>query len=321
MPEWVSTWEQDLQKRIDSQQRPTTAVPPLHQQQKRVASIRAGLSELELWLHDLVRNGLAATRYKPKEYWFRMADRMVDAKVNELAVELRLMAALPTDDAVWAETILRRIGRFTLLIEGFCHFDSLPPKVRADLQTAVGWLPKEFIAGSDIHDHWHIVGQQTELLGQRQVRHTWLWGTQCSRAAQIIQISSGQRQLDHSLVTGTVVEAKLRFYLSAAPLPAQFTERFGQHQPDNPVIGYPSIQAAFTDFNQALALNPWLKQFPVLLTAVPVYNGTHWQLQDENGANLLLPTHYKGKVLWDLMGLTGHIGSSNEMFVPAQVKP
>jgi hypothetical protein len=57
------------------------------------------------------------------------------------------------------------------------------------------------------------------------------------------------------------------------------------------------------------------------LTAVPVYNGTHWQLQDENGANLLLPTHYKGKVLWDLMGLTGHIGSSNEMFVPAQVKP
>ncbi|MCA9979156.1 MAG: hypothetical protein KC413_25515, partial [Anaerolineales bacterium] len=64
-PEWLVQWQQEVQKRIESQRRRDTAVPPPHQQQKRLATIQAGLAELELWLHDLVRNGLAAARHKP----------------------------------------------------------------------------------------------------------------------------------------------------------------------------------------------------------------------------------------------------------------
>ncbi len=95
-PDWVTQWQQDVQKRIELQRKRDTAVPPPHHQQKQLAAIQTGLAELELWLHDLVRNGLAAARDKPKKYWFTMADRMIDAKATGIAAELRQWAAMPT---------------------------------------------------------------------------------------------------------------------------------------------------------------------------------------------------------------------------------
>lgn len=304
-PDWVMTWQQDVQNRINLQRQRDTAVPPPHHIQKRLTTIQVGLAELELWLHDLIRNGLAAARHKPKDYWFRMADRLVDAQASGVAAELRSLAAIPSDDVQWAEIVLRRIGRLYLLIQGFQHFDTLPADMQADLQTAVGWLPRGAASESEssLYDRWHILGQEMKQSGGRQVQHIWLWGEQNNRAAQISHTTHGQRYKDFSLLTGTVIEARLQFYASAAPVHAQIIERYNYYRPDKPVAGYASIEAATAAFNQALAANPWLKQFPMMLMAVPVYDGTRWLVRDEAGTNLLLPTHYKHG--WHLLAMWG----------------
>ena len=303
-PDWVVNWQQDVLKRIDLQRRRDTAVPPPHHQQKRHTVIQTGLTELELWLHDLVRNGLVAARRKPKKYWFAMADRMVDAKAPGIAVELRQLAAVPTDDADWAETILRRIGRLYLLIQGFQQFDMLAPEVQADLYTAVSRQTRNtaLMDAPGIRDKWHILGQETDQSGRRYIQHIWLWGEQSNRAAQISRIAHSQRHKTFNLVTGTVLDAKLQFYLGTSPLRAQIIEQYGASLPKNDVIGHASIQAALGDFSQAVAANPWFKQFPMLITAVPIHNYSHWHIQDESGANLLLPTHYKQG--WHLLALS-----------------
>ncbi len=305
VPEWVVQWQEKVQNQIETQRQRDTAVPPPpHHQQKKLAAIQSGASELELWLHDLVRNGLASARHKPKEYWFRMADRMVDAKAAGVAVELRQLAAIPADSANWAETILRRIGRLYLLVQGFQQFDQLSPEVQADLLTAVTRQTNTALSPEpEIHDLWHILGQETEQSGKRLVQTIWLWGQQSNRAAQISFTAHGQRHQDFTLMTGTAVAARLKFYISATPLHAQILERTAYSTPQNPVTGYTSIQAAAQDFNQALAKNPWLTRFPVMVTAVPRHNGPNWQLQDPSGSNLLLPTHYKQN--WHLLALSG----------------
>ena len=76
-PSWVTDWLDRHQKRLDERQRRETAVAPPHRRDKQLAHIQAGLAELELWLNDLVRNGLAAVRRKPAQYWTQMANRLV----------------------------------------------------------------------------------------------------------------------------------------------------------------------------------------------------------------------------------------------------
>lgn len=294
-------------KRIELQRRRDTAVPPPHQQQKQLVTIQTGLAELELWLHDLVRNGLASVRHKPKKYWLTMADRMIDVKATGIAAELRLLAAVPPDDAEWAETILRRISRLYLLIQGFQQFELLVPEVQADLYTAVSRQSRNasLLNNPVIRDWWHILGQETELSGRRHIQHIWLWGEQSNRAAKISRIAHGQRHKTFNWVTGTVLDANLQFYIGTTPLRAQIIEQFDASLPKRAVIGNASIKAALGDFNQALAANPWLNQFPMFLTAVPTHHNARWFLQDESGSNLLLPTHYKRK--WHLLALSqGH---------------
>src|SRR5436189_112162 len=62
-------------------------------QEKRAAQreklMTAGLESFELWLMDLVRQGLAAARQQPYRYWDDAAGRLVDAQVPALADRVR----------------------------------------------------------------------------------------------------------------------------------------------------------------------------------------------------------------------------------------
>ena len=213
---------------------------------------------------------------------------------------------MPAQDPNWPEALLRRLGRLFLLIQGFKQLDQLDPAVQADLQTAVGWLSREMTSDPDMerHDQWHVVGQQVEQSGRRQIQQIWLWGEQSNKPAQIIQVTHGRRHVDHSLVVGAVLEARLRYFASAAPLRAQILERYRMTQPRRPVAGFASNQAAMTAYSQTLALNPWLRRFPVASDAlIPTFDGQRWLLQDEEGHILPLPTRFKHG--WHLRALSG----------------
>ncbi len=307
LPDWMTTWIDKHVNRIKAKRQrevQEAARPFLHNPQRQ-ANVLAGLQELDLWLQDLIRNGLAAVRHKPASYWTQMANRLVDAQAGGAAHELKQMSAIPKQDGDWPEALLSRIGRLHLLTEGFNHFDDLPLETQADLRTAVGWLPNHLPPSqTGLRDQWHILGQQMEQSGKRHIQRIWLWGQHSDKPAQIVQVIHGLRNMDNSLVNGTVLEARLRYYPSAAPLRAQIIERFQTTQPQKPVTGYATILAAATAYSEALAVNPWLKRFPMALTAViPEYNGATWFLRDEDGHILALPADTKQG--WHLRALSG----------------
>ncbi|MDQ3328744.1 MAG: SWIM zinc finger domain-containing protein, partial [Chloroflexota bacterium] len=139
-PDWVVEW---LTKRTeDTTKRHTRADTPTSRAKrsgKRDALVQQGLDSLDLWLADLVRNGLATVETQPVTFWERQAARMVDAQAPGIAARLKAIAAIPHSSRNWSLQLLDALGRLALLIEAYRNQSGLDPLVREDIRQAIGW--------------------------------------------------------------------------------------------------------------------------------------------------------------------------------------
>jgi len=87
-PEWVKEW---LEKRgfISGVNAAAEAAEALRKKEARlknrdarVTLMASGVADLELWLKDLIRQGLAATEGQAYNYWQNISARMVDSKLG-----------------------------------------------------------------------------------------------------------------------------------------------------------------------------------------------------------------------------------------------
>ena len=257
---------------------------------RRLRGVRRGMAQLDIWLRDMVHNGLAALPGQSPAVWREMAARLEDAHAPRVAAELRSLAALPGGDPAWPEALLRRLGRLYLLAQGFARYESLPPEAQADLREAAGWFADPAQPGSDLARESWLVLAAAPAFGGGDGYRTWLWGPRARRFAFI----EGAPDAGPGLLAGSVVPATLRFSPGGWPVRAVIHllhESIGV-LPDSPP-GQISIGAARAAYGRALALNPWQSAFPLALadcTAVP--DGEGWALVDEAGARLPLPAPF-----------------------------
>lgn len=308
-PPWVNEWlgQRDQQP---AKRSVADSAAQARRANQRHAKIMAGLDELDLWLSDLVRSGMADLPQRPRVFWDATIARMVDAQAGEIARELREIATLAQASGDWANTVLARLGRLHLIIQGFRHYDTLPEAVQTDLRTAVGWSPKaaELADHGRIRDVWSIIGRRVDRDGKLSIQRTWLWGQTTGKYALILHYAHGKQTLDASLIPGTQLDASLIFYPSASPLRALVAERHADHEPLRLMAGYTSITAAINAYASALGRNPWLGHFPFGLTQVSLQRqGEGWFLLDRPQGNHqsrlpLKPLIEKG---WHLHALSG----------------
>jgi hypothetical protein len=324
-PDWVSSWinarEQKREKKVESAQ----IVDPKAQAKRaaqREEKVTAGVEELDRWLRDLLRQGLAAVQTQPYSYWDAPAARMVDAQAPGLARQLREMASIPHSGAGWQERLLERLGRVHLLIQGFQRLETLPLGTQADIRTAIGWTQKEEMASeSVVHnsvseatpkelarrrsvDRWLILGQIVEEQDNLRTQRTWLQGQDTRKAALVLNYAYGNQPLDTSLMPGTVIDAELGFFESAYPLRALVKAR---HAPPAPLLEMPgeeAIATALSTYANALACHPWIEQFPLTLQGtIPQRYNDGWALRDLEG--YLLPITPRFEKGWQLLALSG----------------
>jgi hypothetical protein len=245
------------------------------------------LEELELWLKDLVRGGLAVAHAKPKSYWYQMADRLVDAQASEIGREIRRMAEIPDSGPDWPERLLHVVGRLYLLIQGSKNFYHLSEEEQADLYAAVGWIPRSLQPEGQLclRDDWLILGKQITREGKLLIQRTWLWGEASQQPAQILHIAHGKRpQVDASLAVGTVIDADICFYASAFPLKAQIIMHYDTRQIQQFDVGYSSIQSALEHYGWVVTANPWLHYYPMPISSVvAIKSDTESYIQDADG--------------------------------------
>ena len=313
-PEWVMEW---LVRRGESATRKTArkeraaeaeAADPAAQERraaKRVDRVLQGLDALDLWLNDLMRNGLASVETQGPAFWTQQAARMVDAQAPGIAARLRRIADLPRTEG-WTERLLAELGRLALLTHAFRRLDQLEPPLREDLRQLVGWTVEQdeiLSTGEAITDRWAVVGQSLEEEERLKVQRNWLVGAATGRQALVLQFAVGGAPFATMLLPGTIFEGDLVFYPSVLPLRALIRERRGNPQPLDRLQAATSIEGLLDGWSGALARLPWIDRYPALLQAVvPVPDGgTSWRLRDAAGAQLALA---RGDH-WLLLALSG----------------
>jgi hypothetical protein len=317
-PTWVNEWLESRAKRAEQKaekrqtENPVDETAQARRALARETKVSAGVQELELWLRDLVRNGLAVAQTQPTQFWERMAARLVDAQAPGLARLVREMGGAAVNVSSgenWQARLLERAGRLYLLIEGYKRIYELPEDHQADIRAAIGWTvnQEELLTQPSIQncwrDCWQVLGSRVEQEDRLCVQRVWLWGETTNRPALILNFAHGHQPLDVSLVTGTKFDAELAFYPGAFALRALVKERFSDVEPAEFWVGYETVSAATAVYAAALALHPWLEQFPMPLSAVtPIRRNEGWALRDSEGR--ILPVHPKVDA-WAFLALSG----------------
>ncbi|MEL6270310.1 MAG: SWIM zinc finger family protein [Chloroflexota bacterium] len=274
---------------------------------KRQANIEAGLDELDLWIRDLIRSGLASVQGKPRSFYESPAKRLVDAQAPALAERVRSLAVIPSSGEGWVERMLAELAQMHLIIEGFRRFDALPPEMQSDLRTVVGWAMQanELTDEPGIKDQWLVMGQITSGQDRLKSRRVWLYGTESQRHALLLEFSFGGAGFDVNYTAGEVLDAEVVYFPGAFPLRALIREQSGINTATTAVLpGYDTLKASIDAYAAALAKNPWTTQFPVACTEViPAKDGRLWVVVDKERKSLPLDRAFRGQ--WELFAVSG----------------
>jgi hypothetical protein len=140
---------------------------------RRFDRVKDGALELQRWLEDLVRSGLAGNLSRGTASWESQAARLMDAQAPGLARLLKEAAVLGTREG-WQERLLEQIALLHLLLEGFRRSATLPEDLQAEIQSLIGWKQdqQELMQDTGIVDEWKVLGQRTLLEDRLQVQRT-----------------------------------------------------------------------------------------------------------------------------------------------------
>lgn len=296
----------------------------------RHGRVAAGLGELERWLADQVRQGLAGAA---EHDWEGLAKRLIDAQAPGVAGVVSRLARVRAEEG-WPGRLLEEYALIDLLAVAYRRRAALPGPLAETVLIRTGFpvTREEVLAGPVVRDHWDVLGRRDEQQDRLTARRVWLRGRRTGRPALILSFAPQGQALDASLVTGTTIDADLTYYPGAAPLRALVATRHAILTPPLPDTPTPdttpslrptsrataleatpsqaessgnaglwavppgvAVDEALDEVARALAEDPWTESWPLVLAgAVPG--------RTEIGG---LPWHPRSRDPWRLIAVSG----------------
>ena len=290
---------------------PAAAEPGGEATPARLGRMAQGADELETWLLDLVRNGLATLDQQPATFWERQAARLVDNQLPGLAATVRELAALRHAHADWPARLLGRLGEAYWLMRAFQNRAQLPAATQQEVLQQVGiTLKKEALPAhaAPVADEWRVLGQFTWEEDRLTARRSWLRGQHTGHPALVLEFAFGRQPFATPLVPHGCYAGGLLFYPGPLPLraaPAALAYAGSAPRGAAPPAQRPS--QLLDEYATALAGQPWLREWPATLApVVPTRqpDGT-WLLQHpaETGG---LPLRFaSAEAPWELLAQSG----------------
>jgi len=269
---------------------PPPVPDPTSSRDDRVARMRAGLAELDRWLDDRTRTGLADPSLARYAAWDDLAARLVDAQVGGLANRVRRLAGLVGTGPQWHQQVLAELGMLHLLASAAAHLGTLSSDLADAVAVAVGWQVRQadVLAGVPYTDHWVVMGRSDTREDRIEVRRFWLRGRATGRWAMLLSFAAYGHSLDTSLVVGTQLHADLFRYPGVLGLRALLGPQHEAAQPALDVIAC-SMSQACDALGDALAAEPWIERYPLIVLASPTRTAGRWVLTDATGSLPIAP--------------------------------
>lgn len=315
-PAWVTEWlsarveragKQAEKKAAQAEVKPADPAATAKREAKRLDRMVTGAKELELWMADLVRQGMSDLPGKPPHFWQGTAARLVDAQAGGLAAMVRRLEDAVNSGQGWEQQTLLQMGRIQLLTEAMQRLEALPELLQHDVRSQAGWpLDKEeVIAANDrVADVWHVLGvshDENERLWERRV---WLRGVQSGREAMVLDFSHGGRRFERIFVPGMAIKATICYFPSASPLRALVVDDPAETKAALNGHAVTTWDRALEPIANALAKQPWFQRLPVLLhQTTPVLRDRRWLARDAE--NREAPLRVSDADGWQLLALGG----------------
>lgn len=311
-PAWVAEWLASRQQRAEKQEAkiaekreaPADPQASARREEARRQRMAGGLEELERWLNDRLRQGLAQLPGQTA-IWEELARRMIDAQLPGLAFRLRQIGARVGRDETWPGYVLGGLGQLRVLIDAFRRLDSLPPAVQQDVRTALGLsLDRDSVlaSGERLRDDWLVLGQAIDEEGDLWSRRVWLLGQQSRRPALLLDFAHGSRRFEQNYVTASSLHGELAFFPGNLPLRALNTGDARLLPASSPPTG--QLATALEALAQAVAANPWQSPRPMLVDdGVPCPGNRGWSLHCPERRRL--PLLLRDEDGWQLLAVSG----------------
>ncbi len=275
--------------------------------EERQKKILDGLEQLDLWLADLIRNGLANPQIQNPKFWADRAARMTDAQAQGIAGRLlRIGEIVGTGDG-WEARVLGELGRLTLLTHAYRNSEKLPLKIKEDLAQMIGWTVQDEelqTQGEKFIDEWIFLGQQIESLEKLRCQRTWILGKQTKKVAMILQFSPERQPFKEVYFPGSSQKGEIVYYPSNYPLRAKLNTHIkGFDIYQGGISGHADIEQFLGHVAEIVSQSPWVDQFLCILQNVRIIfeaSKKKWYVQDQNNQSLLL--HNQN---WPLLSIAG----------------
>lgn len=305
--EWAGRSAEQAAKKADAQpaeRTPEQEAAALQRAADREARVDAGLADLSLFLSDQVERGLAHDSPQRPRRFREQAARMVDAQAPGVATRLEHLAEITDATPDWPVRLTEGIGRLALLIRAWQNRTTLPDDLAATVRSHVGFTVRaeDVLATPGVRDTWVVLGLRDSDEDRVSVRRVWLRGLDSRRPALVLFFAAGGLPLTSNLYPGTAIDATLHFYPGRPRLRAVVGERPDQATAftSGPLDGV-SIPAAVDQWRDALAADPWIERWPVLVTGeVRKATGTGFGLADADGSIALI-----GDKAWPALASSG----------------
>ncbi len=311
VPEWVTDWlgrrrksdastppktggaslSEALSAEADAPPDPQALAKKAAAAEKRAAktkdTVLEATEELDAWIADQVRTGLAGFLADANARCRRIAARLVDGKAAGLASRVDEMPArlLQVSNDERATFALTYFSRLILLVRAFRQSPERP-EIWREIVTAEN--RDDVLNNPDalrVNAIWEVAGERIETRRDGLVSHaTWLkrmsGEADAPRFALLLDFypaSAGKRAL--AFVNGDVLQADVVFYPSSAPLRALIASRAPATPPGQNIAD--NTRAPLSDWRTLLQTHPWTDVAPLQLFAgrigLDANNRAWWQ--------------------------------------------
>ena len=289
-PEWVTQWLAKREEKTEKKEQKAKNETPVDEvaQAKRLAArhqkVLDGIDDLQIWMKDLLRNGLLNVPERSRSIFENIARRMVDAQAPGLAGRLRTIREINFSSESWKYELTDQLSKLYLLTESYKNLEQLSDEWKAEIRTQIGYpqAKEEVLAGEPVADRWLVLHKRSRKVNELNTETFWLYGMHSGRFAVYLNFITPGTLPEYNLLPGNAYDGELCFYPGVAVLRALF--KSGSIAPE-------SFQPAFCrdlsegtrSYREIIHQNPLAGEVPVLVENLKLITaGNHLFVQDMN---------------------------------------
>jgi len=308
-PAWVTEW---LEKRAEKQEKkaareeaPVDEAAQAKRQLARHEKVIHGIHELQLWIKDIVRNGILSIPEKGFPWFENVAKRMVDAQAPGLANMVRQLGETNFFTEDWQQQFLEQLLKIYIVAEGYSKHHTGETPFLQDLRSWVGFTinQDELKEQSGITDTWLVLAKQSNEVDNVTTEKYWLYGLEQKKYALVLQFTVRGQGSQLSLTPGLYVQAELVFFPSVNPMRALIKRQLNTQNKNIPTgySGWDEVNAAQSEMYGRFPVQGEQPFIVEHLTVVPYNN--QWWLRDQSSR--MVPLRNADKNIWHILAISG----------------